>query len=95
LKPQKQITIKTSDSALESVSMDLPPDAMLIPMGTGNPIAIFGLPNEEISWSEFARLTIKSKFRDSSIDAITSVITSSLQSQLDIDNSQVIVSNDE
>jgi hypothetical protein len=93
--PQKKITIRTSDSALDSVNMDLPLDAMLIPMATGNPMAIFGFPNQEISWGDFARLTAKSKFRDSWNDAITGVIISSLKSQLEIDNSQVIVSSDE
>lgn len=39
--------------------------------------------------------TREDKFRDSWVDAITSVITSSLQSQLEVDNSQVIVSHDE
>jgi hypothetical protein len=95
LKPQKQVTIKTSDFALESVPADLPDDATLIPVGTGNPMSIFGLPNQDMTWAEFGKLTKNSKFRDSWIDAITSVVTSSLQGQLDVDNSQVIVSNDE
>jgi hypothetical protein len=95
LKPQKQITIKTSDSALESARMELPPDAILSPIGTGNPMSLFGLPNEEISWGEFIRSAKVSKFLDSWVDAINSVIASSLQSQLDVDNSQLIVSTDE
>jgi len=44
---------------------------------------------------DFAELSKDSKFRASWMDAITSVVTSSLQGQLEIDNSQVIVSNDE
>jgi hypothetical protein len=95
LKPQKQITIKTSDSALESLQMELPANAVLMPIGTGNPMSIFGLPNQDTSWGDFVKLTKNSKFRDSWIDAVTSVVTSSLQGQLDVDNSQVIVSNDE
>jgi hypothetical protein len=95
LKPQKQIAIKTSDSALGSAGRDLPADASLIPVGTGNPMSIFGLASQEISWADFGKLTKNSKFRDSWIDAITSVVTSSLQSQLEVDNSQVIVSSDE
>ncbi len=95
LKPQKQITIRTSDDALHEAGGDLPPDALLIPMGTGNPMSIFGLPSAEMSWSEFNNKTENAKFRDSWVDAIGSVITSSLQSQLDVDNSQVIVSYDE
>jgi TIR domain len=93
LKPQKQVTIKTS--SLGSERTDLPDDAALIPVGTGNPMSIFGLQNQEITWGEFGKLTKNSKFRDSWIDAITGVVASSLQGQLDVDNSQVIVSNDE
>jgi hypothetical protein len=95
LKPQKQVTIKTSDFALESVRTELPGDAVLMPVGTGNPMSIFGLLNQDTTFEEFSKLTKNSKFHDSWIDAITSVVTSSLQGQLDVDNSQVIVSNDE
>lgn len=94
-KPQKQITIKTSDSALNASPNELPGDALLLPIGTGSSMSIFGLPDQYVSWAEFRRLTKNSKFRDSWIDAITSVVTSSLQGQLDVDNSQLIVSNDE
>ncbi len=95
LKPQKQVTIKTNDSSLESQRTAIPDDAVLLPMGTGNPMSIFGLLNNEITWGQFIERTKNSKFRDSWIDAITSVVTSSVQGQLDVDNSQVIVSNDE
>jgi len=95
LKPQKQVTIRTGDFAIDPVRTDLPGDAVLLPVGTGNPMSIFGLQDQEISWEEFKKLTKNSKFRDSWIDAITSVVSSSLQGQLDVDNSQVIVSNDE
>jgi hypothetical protein len=95
LKPQKQVTIKTSGFALDSGRTDVPGDAVLMPVGTGNPMSIFGLQDQEITWEEFGKLTKSSKFRDSWIDAITSVVSSSLQGQLDVDNSQVIVSNDE
>jgi hypothetical protein len=94
LKPQKQITIKTSDSAVKSAGMDLPADALLIPVGTGNPLAIFGLPNQEISWRDFSTFAKNSKFGDTWLDAITSVLASSLQGQMDVDNSQLVVSND-
>jgi hypothetical protein len=93
LKPQKQITIKTC--SFDAERSDLPDDALLVPVGTGNPMSLFGLQNQEITWADFGKLTKNSKFRDSWIDAITSVVTSSLQGQLDVDNSQVIVSNDE
>lgn len=93
LKPQKQITIKTS--SFDETRTDLPYDAVLVPVGTGNTMSIFGLQNQEITWGEFGKLTKNSKFRDSWFDAITSVVTSSLQSQMEVDNSQVIVSTDE
>jgi hypothetical protein len=94
LKPQKQITIKMSDFAPGPARRDLPPDASLIPMGTGNPMSIFGLPNQEISWKDFSISAKNSRFGDSWIDAITTVLTSSVQGQMETDNSQVIVSND-
>ena len=95
LKPQKQIIISTNDVALESSGDDLPSDAVLTPVGSGNPMSVFGLPSTETTWGDFQRLIKNAKFRDSWIDAITSVVTSSLQSQLEVDNSQVIVSQDE
>jgi hypothetical protein len=95
LKPQKQITIRTSDAALDEAEDDLPPDAQLVPVGTGNPMSIFGLPSETMTWYDFHRQTKNAKFKDSWINAISSVVCSSLQSQLDVDNSQVIVSYDE
>src|ERR1700724_1496958 len=55
LKPQKQVTIKTNSLALESVRTDLPDDAVLIPVGTGNPMSIFGLPDQEITCGEFGK----------------------------------------
>jgi hypothetical protein len=58
-------------------------------------MSVFGLPSTETTWGDFQRLIKNAKFRDSWIDAITSVVTSSLQSQLEVDNSQVIVSQDE
>jgi hypothetical protein len=95
LKPQKQITIKFSDAALQSSGSAPPEDALLVPVGTGNPLAIFGLESVETTWGDFQAKTKNSRFLHSWIDAITSVVTSALKSQLDVDNSQVIVSSDE
>ncbi len=95
LKPQKQITLKTSDDALGSCEGQLPNDALLIPVGTGNALSIFGLASVETTWDDFKKQAKQNKFLDSWTDAITSVVTSSLQSQLEVDNSQVIVSYDE
>ena len=89
LKPQKQLTIRTSDAALESVERELPADAVLAPAGNGNPMSIFGLPSVETTWDGFQNLTKNVKFRDSWTDAITSVVTSSIQSQFEVDNSQI------
>ena len=94
LKPQRQITVKTNDAELNSGRIKLPADALLIPVGAANPMSIFGLPNQEASWESFATCAKSSKFGDTWIDAITSVLASSLQGQMDVDNSQVIVSND-
>jgi hypothetical protein len=94
LKPQKQITIRTSDHALEATDGEMPPDSVLTPVGNGNPMSIFGLQNNPMTWEEFKRLT-KNRFRDSWFDAISNVVASALQSQLDVDNSQLIVSHDQ
>jgi len=95
LKPQKQITLKTSDAALASCDGQLPDDTVLMPVGTGNPMSIFGLASAETTWGDFQKQTQQDKFCDSWMDAINNVVTSALQSQLDVDNSQVIVSYDE
>jgi hypothetical protein len=94
LKPQLQITLNTSDDALSAFGEDqLPDDALLIPVGTGKPMSIFGLQNVNTTWGAFRQPT-SNRFLDSWIDAITKVVWSSLKNQLQIDNSQVIVSYD-
>jgi hypothetical protein len=95
LKPQKQIVIRTSDDALALGDGQLPKDAVMAPAGTGNPMSIFGLAGAEVTWETFQKRNAQHKFLDSWTDAITSVVTSSLQNQLQVDNSQVIVSYDE
>jgi len=55
LKPQKQVTLKTSEDALRSSDGQLPGDALLIPVGAGNPVSIFGLPSSEMSWEAFQK----------------------------------------
>lgn len=94
LKPQKQITVKTNNFVSKSGRVELPTDALLIPVGAGNPMSIFGLSNQEVAWREFLGYARSTKFGDTWIDAITTVLASSLQGQMDVDNSQVIVSND-
>ena len=94
LKPQLQITLKASDDALDAAGEDLPDTALLVPVGAGNPMSIFGLPSVETTWSAF-RQQKPNKYLDSWIDAITKVVKFSLQNQLQKDNSQVVVSYDE
>jgi hypothetical protein len=96
LKPQKQLTIRTAQEALDLLGdFDLPAEARLIPVGSGSPMSIFGIPDQEVSWKEFLALIAKNTHRDSWSDAIARVVTSSLPNQIDVDNSQIIVSNDE
>jgi hypothetical protein len=95
LKPQKQITIKAKGAALQQSDSDLPPDAQLVPVGSGGSMAIFGLPDVSTTWEKFLQATSGSKFQDSWRDAITSVVMSSFPALINVDNSQVILSNDE
>jgi hypothetical protein len=45
LKPQKQLTIRIGQESLDLLEgFDLPPDARLIPVGSGSPIALSLLP---------------------------------------------------
>ena len=92
LKPQKQITLKSTGAALETSEADLPADARLIPIG-GSPMSIFGLSDEERTWEKFLQAAT-GPHKDSWREAITSVITSSLAG-INVDNSQVILSADE
>lgn len=93
LKPQKQITIKSTGAALQDSESDFPRDAKLIPMG-GSPMSIFGLADEEMTWDRFLQLTV-GPHQDSWREAITTVITSSQAGGINVDNSQVILSSDE
>lgn len=56
-------------------------------------MAIFGLPSVETTWGAFKQQR-PNRFRDSWVDAITKVVTFSMQNQLRSDNTQVIVSYD-
>jgi TIR domain len=95
LKPQKQVVIRTNVESLEQMDGELPGDAKLVPIGSGSPMSIFGLPEAEITWSGFIAQVSDHKLGDSWRDAITSVVTSSLPNQIDVDNSQIVVSSDE
>jgi hypothetical protein len=92
-KPQKQITFKSTGAALQNCETDLPGDAKLIPVG-GSPMSIFGLGDEVMTWEKFLQLA-KGPHKDSWREAITSVILSSQAEQINVDNSQIILSSDE
>ena len=94
LKPQKQITIRTTLAALDQADGNLPPSAMLMPVGSGSPMAIFGLPETELSWESFVAKTADHRMGAGWRDAINSVVSSSLSNQIDVDNSQIIFSTD-
>ena len=93
VKPQKQITLKSTGAALQKSENDLPRDARLIPVG-GSPMSIFGLGDEEMTWEKFLQLTSGSH-KDAWREAITSVVLSSQAERINVDNSQVILSSDE
>ena len=93
-KPQKQIVIKTKQSSLDSTDGELPGDAQLIPTGSGSPMSVFGLSEVAISWNNFIVQVSEHKFGDCWRDAINSVVSSAVSNQIDVDNSQMILSND-
>lgn len=94
LKPQLQITLKTNDLALGAVGNDsLPDDALLVGVGSGRPLSIFGIQGNEITWRDFKQQIGQNKFRDSWMDALTTVVFSSMRNQPAVDNSQIILSH--
>lgn len=95
IRPQKQLLIRTSGAALENTDLDLPANATLIPVGQGNPMSsIFGLTDTERTWQKFVEETASNEHAESWRTAIFSVVTSSFPSRVDVDNSQIVVSND-
>jgi hypothetical protein len=95
LKPQRQITIRATGTALQRSDGDLPGEAEIIPIGLGGSMGIFGLPDVKTTWEKFLQSTSENHYRDSWREAITSVIMSSFSDQMIVDNSQIIVSSDE
>ena len=95
VRPQKTIIIKTSDDRLAKSDSDLPPDAMIIPSDVGSPFSIFGIPSREMSWEAFRQTTAKSPQAEWWCDSITSVVSSSIPSRIDVDNSQIVMASDE
>ena len=94
IKPQKQILVRTTGGALQGPEIKLPNDAQLIPAGEGGAMSIFGLTETPRAWEAFLQETMASEHAESWRAAILSVITSSLDSRIDVDNSQIILSSD-
>ncbi len=92
-RPQKQILIRTTDAALKSGEAEFPNDACLIPLGLGDPMSIFGLTGTERTWQQFIKDAERDEHLESWRAAIVSVVTSSLDNSVNVDNSQVIVSS--
>jgi hypothetical protein len=92
-RPQKQILIRTTDTALKSSEMEFPGDACLIPVGLGDPMSIFGLTGVERTWQQFLKEAERDEHLESWRAAIVSVVTSSLENNINVDNSQIIVSS--
>jgi hypothetical protein len=92
-RPQKQILISTTDAALKSREAEFPSDARLIPLGLGDPMSLFGLTGVERTWQQFVKDAERDEHLESWRAAIVSVVTSSLDASVNVDNSQVIVSS--
>jgi hypothetical protein len=92
-RPQKQILIRTTDAALEKCKNELPPDAHLIPIGVGDPMSIFGLTPAERTWQAFLKEAEKDEHLETWRASIVSVVTSSLDNSIIVDNSQIIVAS--
>ena len=58
-------------------------------------MAIFGMPDEPITWEKFLSLTTDQKYSESWREAITSVVMSTFPDRVNVDNSLVIFSSDE
>ena len=94
MKPQKQITIKTEFAALEAAEGDLPPDAELVPVGVGGTMNVFGLLERPITWANFCKVAATQQLGPSWMQAIRTVISSSFPHQINVDNSQIVLSPD-
>jgi hypothetical protein len=95
IRPQKQLQIRTSGAALQKSDVDLPHEALLIPAGQGNALSsIFGLSDSERTWESFLTETAGSEHAESWRAAIASVVTSSFPNRINVDNSQIVLSND-
>ena len=90
-KPQKQLIVRTVAGSLAAKDTTLPPSATLTPVGEGNVMEIFGLPDAPITWAAFEE-QVDQGFGPTWCEAINSVIISSLPNTLEIDNGQILAS---
>ena len=86
---QKKLVVITK-AGWDLESMELSDDTELIPSGPGV-MDIFGQPEVPVTWGQFLRKA-PDKYRVFWKDVLEAVITSSMPDRLDIDNSQIIVS---
>jgi hypothetical protein len=93
-RPQKQLTLDTSDAELRTHLPDLPPSALLT-SGPAGALGIFGLPEASLSWKDFCAQTQGRKNGSVWTDAIRAVVTSTLPGQVSVDNGQVIFAHDD
>ncbi|WP_284618627.1 toll/interleukin-1 receptor domain-containing protein [Aquabacterium humicola] len=93
-RPQKQLTIDTSDTDLDAHLPDLPPSAQLTP-GSAGGLGIFGLPEASLTWTDFCAQTQGRKNGSVWTGAIRAVVTSTLPNQVSVDNGQVIFAHDD
>lgn len=93
-RPQKQVVFTTTDTAFNRSQPDLPADARIRPGPSGSPMSIFGLPDAEMTWESFLSSISGSEYYESWRQAITSVIASSFPDKVNVDNSQVVISDD-
>lgn len=94
-RPQKQLTIETSDSELQASLPNLPPSAILSAGPAGGTMGVFGLPEASITWKDFCAQTLGRKNGGIWTDAIRAVVVSTMPDQLSVDNGQVIFANDD
>ena len=95
VRPHKQLLIRTTGAALKNSGTDLPPDALLISAGQGNAMStIFGLSDSERTWGRFVAETAANEHAESWQAAIASVIISSFQNRVNVDNSRVVMASD-
>jgi hypothetical protein len=88
--PQKKLTV-TTKPGWDYDSMDFPNDADLLLSGP-SVMEMFGQQELSITWEEFLRKAPE-KYRYFWKDVIETVIVSSLPDRLNVDNSQIIVSD--